>query len=101
MVTDIPADAKVTFSSVNPSSPGFRGNYCVRIYTSKENQLAVFTDVSAFRDLSLNVRKRAKKVKATSKQRSGPNGHASRDECDVEYEWVDVETTARDEVDPF
>ena len=99
MVTDIPADAKVTFSAVNPSQPGFRGGYCVRIYTSKDNQLGVFTGVNAFRDLSLNVKKRSAKIKATMQAESGPNGRSSLDTSKTEYEWVEVE--AAGDGDPF
>ncbi len=101
MVTDIPADAKVTFSAVNPSQPGFRGGYCVRIYTSKENQLGAFTGVNAFRDLSLNVKKRSARVKATKEAHSGPNGRTSRDESKVRFEWVEVDAGGDGDGDPF
>lgn len=91
MVTDIPADAKVTFSAVNPSQPGFRGGYCVRIYTSKDNQLGVFTGVNAFRDLSLNVKKRSAKIRATADKDTGPNGTSAVNTSRTEYQWVEVE----------
>src|SRR5690606_27107726 len=56
VVKGIPGDAKITFGRVNPSDQRWNGNdYCLRIYTSRENQLAVFTGVAEFRDLALTV----------------------------------------------
>lgn len=50
----IPADAKVTFSGTNPQHPT-HGSATLRIYKTENQQLAVFTDVIGFRDLSLPV----------------------------------------------
>lgn len=90
VVEGVPVDAKVTFSGVNPSKPGY-GGHCVRIYTSKENQLGVFTGVLAFRDLSLKVKKRSAKTAASSVTETGPNKQRDRAETTTEYEWVEVE----------
>jgi ATP/maltotriose-dependent transcriptional regulator MalT len=49
----IPADAKVTFSSVNPSSRDY--DKALRIYQNEKQQLACFVNVQWFRDLSLIV----------------------------------------------
>jgi ATP/maltotriose-dependent transcriptional regulator MalT len=49
----IPADAKVTFSSVNPSSRDY--DKALRIYINEKQQLACFVNVQWFRDLSLTV----------------------------------------------
>lgn len=50
----IPADAKVTFSGTNPQIPT-HGSATLRIYKTENQQLAVFTDVIGFRDLSLPI----------------------------------------------
>lgn len=56
-VADIPADAKITFGPVSPGrAADFNAQNALRIYTSKENQLAVFVGVEEFRDLTLTVR---------------------------------------------
>jgi hypothetical protein len=55
-VSNIPANAKITYG---PVSPGGRWasdqQNALRIYTSQQNQLAVFVGVEEFRDLSLEV----------------------------------------------
>ncbi len=52
----IPADAKVTFAKVNPQADrGYDQTYAIRIYKTENNQLAVFTGVTGFRDLSLAI----------------------------------------------
>lgn len=65
----IPAAAKVTFGRVQPGEDRFgRGGYALRIYTTQNNQLAVFTDVAEFRDLSLSVETRVVETKGKSRK---------------------------------
>lgn len=88
----IPGDAKVTFSAVNPSSPGHYGNgYCVRIYKAKENQLAVLTGVTAFRDLSLKVQEQVTKSKTRTTAVVAADGRREETEYDESREWTTVE----------
>lgn len=101
IVEDIPDDAKVTFSSVNPASPRGWDGYCVRVYTGKDDQLAVFTGVAAFRNLALGVKRRVRKIKASADVKHGPNGRQERTEEDTAYGWESVETTVSDDLDPF
>lgn len=54
IVSGIPANAKITFGQISPGSTMDR-TYGLRIYTSQQNQLAVFSDVKEFQDLSLIV----------------------------------------------
>jgi hypothetical protein len=57
LVSGIPANAKITFGLIVPGSSRDFANkeYGLRIYTSAQNQLAVFTDVKEFQDTSLTV----------------------------------------------
>lgn len=52
-VDNIPATAKITFGPVSPGSRDYNSGNALRIYTSQQNQLAVFTGVREFRDASL------------------------------------------------
>ncbi len=55
IVSGIPANAKITYGPVQPG-PRMHGEAnAVRIYTSQQNQLAVFMNVVEFIDLSLTV----------------------------------------------
>ncbi|TDZ42200.1 hypothetical protein [Mycobacteroides franklinii] len=55
-VSNIPANAKITYGPVSPGG-NWNGNQqnALRIYTSQQNQLAVFVGVEEFRDLSLTI----------------------------------------------
>jgi hypothetical protein len=56
LVSGIPPGAKITYGPISPGSQRVSDNgNALRIYTSAQNQLAVFTDVREFRDLSLTV----------------------------------------------
>ena len=61
LVDNIPKDAKITYGGLRPDQPGSRTN-TLRIYTSQQNQLAVFRDVIWFRDMSLELTERDIKV---------------------------------------
>lgn len=54
-VIEIPADWRLTFSSVNPAAMGhggYREGFCLRVYEG-EKLRAVYANVVAFRDLSI------------------------------------------------
>lgn len=88
IVEGVPANAKITFGPVQPGKQEYGGGgNCLRIYTTANNQLAVFTGVQEFRDLSLVVK--GKKVKEIQKRRaeSGPNGETVQTETDEMYSW--------------
>lgn len=55
LVSNIPANAKITYGPISPGRGDFNSGNALRIYTSQQNQLAVFTDVKEFQDLSLTV----------------------------------------------
>lgn len=88
IVRGIPATAKLTFGPVNPGKQGYGPN-CLRIYTAGTNQLAVFTDVAWFRDLSLSVQTRKKSEKQERQAERGPAGAKVQTATEESYEWVD------------
>lgn len=88
IVRGIPATAKLTYGPVNPGKQGYGAN-CLRIYTVGNNQLAVFTDVAWFRDLSLTVQTRKKSEKQLREAENGPKGKFVQTETEETYEWVD------------
>jgi hypothetical protein len=91
LVENIPANAKVTFSKVNPAGPGFNSiPNAVRIYTVESNQLAVFTGVRSFRDLSLTVKEQTAQRKLRENAVTGPNGGYSDSQYETEYTWEEV-----------
>jgi hypothetical protein len=79
MVTGIPGDAKITFGPLTPGSRS--GGYHtdggqrlgLRIYTSSENQLAVFTDVKSFRDTALKVAERKENLSVSVSEKYDSN----------------------------
>jgi len=90
LVEGIPDDAKITFG---PMTPGSKNSYdyakVLRIYTSVSNQLAVFVGVTAFRDLSLTIKKRKVTSKGKAKRIKGPDGSMSSVYENETYEWVE------------
>lgn len=88
IIGNIPANAKITFGDLNPGKPGFNGT-ALRIYTTGNNQLATFTEVAWFRDLSLTVQTRQRQEKQNREAESGPQGSKSAVHTEESYEWVD------------
>lgn len=93
IVEGVPANAKITFGPVNPGKPGYHGDNmnALRIYTSANNQLAVFLNVTSFRDLSLTVKERQVTRKVRSDAKRGPDGRVSEDSYEETYEWVEAQ----------
>lgn len=89
LIEDIPANAKVTFGKLQPG-PNFHGQNALRIYTVESNQLAVFCDVSSFRDLSLTVKEQSAHRRLRENAKAGPNGSFSDGEYTTEYAWEEV-----------
>lgn len=92
IVDNIPATAKITFAKANPAEKGYGDNpMALRIYTSANNQLAVFLNVTDFRDLSLGVRERKVTKKLREDAISGPDGEFSGTEYEKTVEWKEVD----------
>lgn len=72
----VPSTWKVTFGPLVPSEVrhGDVRTFALRFYESKEQQRAVFTDVIAFRDVSLPVEERVSKVKQKLVHKNAPGG---------------------------
>ena len=97
----VPAAWKVTFGPLVPSEirHGDVRTFALRFYESKEQQRAVFTDVIAFRDISLPVEERVSKIKQKMVHKDAPNG---RREMMVEAritEWRNPDAPEDDHVE--
>lgn len=88
LVEDIPGNAKVTYGKLQPG-PHYSGN-ALRIYTVESNQLAVFCNVSSFRDLSLTVKEQTVQRRLKENATTGPNGAFGESEYETEYTWGEV-----------
>jgi hypothetical protein len=91
LVKNVPVDAKVTFSHVNPAGAGGWNGYCVRIYKTESQQLAVFTGVESFRDLSLKVFERKIETELEASAWDGPNGRREKTDRKTTAEWEEME----------
>jgi hypothetical protein len=92
-VIEIPANWKVTFSSVNPNSQAMRGDgYAVRIYEG-EKLRAVYCDIKELRDLSIPMAVKVEAKIAESKFESDSLGNfdltQSQKVLDASFEVVD------------
>ena len=90
VVGGIPATAKITYGPVQPGKESYRGGNALRIYTSANNQLAVFLDVESFRDLSLTVKERKTTTISEGETIIGPDGKKTKSAGEVSHEWVEV-----------
>lgn len=94
IVEGIPGDAKITYTHMNPGGGGHYNNApCVRIYRGSSggesgNQLAVFTDVKRFRDLSLSVKTRKVTRSETETTESQPGRKTARGAVSVVTQWM-------------
>lgn len=90
---DIPEDWKVTYG---PVSPGNKGTYgegnALRVYESETKQRAIFVGVTAFRDLSIPVKRLLVKRKGEDNWSTDSTGNSSRNSKEiVERRWVSEE----------
>ena len=72
----VPSSWKVTFGPLVPSEVrhGEVRTFALRFYESEQQQRAVFTDVIAFRDVSLPVEERVTKIKQKAVHKDAPGG---------------------------
>lgn len=87
IVEGVPHNAKITFGPVQPGKDAYGRENCLRIYTTANNQLAVFVGVTEFRDLSLVVKGKKVKERQHRKAESGPNGESVETEVEETYSW--------------
>lgn len=88
IVENIPATAKITFGPVTPGkASGYGERNCLRIYTAGNNQLAVFTEVLYFRDLSLTVKTEKVSKKQTQESVTGPGLAFATVATEEKFEW--------------
>lgn len=89
IIEGVPSGAKITFGPVQPGSKEYGGDRtnCLRIYTTANNQLAVFVGVTEFRDLDLTVKTRRIKEKQKRSAEHGPNGSSVETATEETYTW--------------
>lgn len=87
---DIPETWKVTYGPVNPVGKGAYGEgNCLRVYEAETKQRAIFVGVTAFRDLSIPVKRLLVKRKGEEHFTSDSTGNSSRNQKQiVERKWV-------------
>lgn len=92
-VSGIPVNAKITYGPVAPGTRDFGGGggNALRIYTTQNNQLAVFVGVQEFRDLSLTVQEQKVTKRAKSAAERGADGASETSEFEETYEWESVQ----------
>ena len=73
-IGNIPGNAKITYGPISPGAHGDRHTNALRIYTSEQNQLAVFVGVKEFRDLSLDVLTEVVTRSSSTESRKGKSG---------------------------
>lgn len=93
----IPHGAKVTFSGVNPQNG--HAEKALRIYQSKDHQLACFVGVRSFRDeAAVTVQRRRRDIKVTHEDESKRDGRRSSHSVQAgPQEWVDVNELTDDD----
>lgn len=81
-VGGIPASAKITYGPVQPGGKDHYGGRenVLRIYTTANNQLAVFRRVASFRDLALIVTRKTVETDIDVSETHGPTGSTSNRE---------------------
>jgi hypothetical protein len=104
-ISNIPANAKITFGKLQPGSKGDwhnNGGNVLRIYTSGENQLGVFCNVIEFRDESLRVEHKKVVKKVAQSRREEKNGNKTEQATEqVETEWLSEDDVVSGENLPF
>lgn len=92
----VPEDTKLTFGAIVPGAKanGYSGGgWGLRLWTSRDHQLAVFTDVVSFRDLSIPVEVAAvRKFGAPDDDWTQDDGSWTGKKAElVEKKWMPVE----------
>lgn len=88
IIKKIPDNAKITYGPVSPGKMTYGSGHALRIYTSANNQLAVFKDVESFRDLSLEVLVREVTVNTNTEDTFGANGRSHKHDSRTVGEFV-------------
>lgn len=94
----VPADAKITFGPFSPPNQGQRDNWVasgkavgtLRIYKgSKENIVACFSNVSGFRDLSLDYAEEVAREEGAVIWKSDKDGYQREEKVQRASDWVE------------
>ena len=89
-VEGIPANAKITYGPVQPGKDSYHSGNCLRIYTTTNNQLAVFVNVVSFRDLSLRVWEQETTTESDHTLTSSPDKASDSLNSETRTRWVEA-----------
>lgn len=90
----VPSAWKVTFGpAAPPRKDGYAasygaGRFALRFYEAENKQRAIFTDVCGFRDLSLAMEKKVKRVEESSSSYKSEKGSNAAQAIEIEEAWV-------------
>lgn len=86
----VPENAKITFAPIQPSKAGYEQKpNALRIYTSGNNQLAVFVDVVEFRDESLWLERQVKdRLHTQTEKDNGLGSNVFEVSTDTVEKWI-------------
>lgn len=94
----VPTDAKITFGPFSPPTAGQRDNWMasgkavgtLRIYRgSKENIVACFSNVTGFRDLSLDYAEEVAREEGAVIWKSDKDGYQREEKIQRASDWVE------------
>lgn len=94
----IPVDAKVTFGPFSPPAAGQRDNWMasgkavgtLRVYKgSKDNIIGCFSNVSGFRDLSMEYAEEVAREEGAVIWKSDKNGYEREEKVQRSSDWVE------------
>ena len=92
----VPSDWKVTCGPIVPTRSQNRNNsyggydapHCIRFYEANDKQRAIFTGVTAFRDLSIPVEKMVQRVESGTYSKKTEKGELAESATAVEDAWI-------------
>lgn len=93
---EIPASYKVTYGMLHPGTRGSwnynnnGGGFTLRIYESEAKQRACFQNVLSFRDVSLPLSRKTRKVNRSRNAADSDGGNESLSNLSIEENWETI-----------
>lgn len=89
---DVPMSARVTYGPIiGAAGKSTYGGNVLRIWQDKDHQLALFSDVTSFRDLSLPLQRQAVRRYGTDEWSIDDGSYHGKKAEQVEKKWVNVD----------
>ena len=88
---DVPETFRVTYAPTVMGQKGYGGSeMALRFYEAENKQRAIFVGVQSFRDLSLPLRKKVRRVEGKTEFKIGPDGSELHEQETIDEEWGEV-----------